>query len=158
MSDTSTETAAPSDATGARATSAEDWKARRAHRGITLPSGAVVDIELPNVQKLIKSGVLPNALLEAAIQHTNATKITSDMVSETWDYTTWIIPRMVLHPEITEEDVGDLPAEDVEMLASFAARTADMDAVGHHLAGLETLRTFRDARGLTTLAEALGDA
>jgi hypothetical protein len=136
---------------------AASWKKAKRHAGITLPSGAVVDIELPNIQLLIKAGAIPNNLLDAALQHQNAKEVTADMIKETWDYTVWILPRTVVSPEITEEDVKDLPAEDVEMLTGFAARTNDIDAVGHHLAGLETQRRFREVRGLLTAEEVVRD-
>ena len=33
----------------------------------------------------------------------------------------------------------------------------DLDAIGHHLGGLETHRRFRELRGLITLDEAFSD-
>jgi hypothetical protein len=60
---------------------------------------------------------------------------------------------MLVTPKITEDDIDDLPIEDVEMLAGFAMRTNDIDAIGHHLGGLETHRRFRELRGLLTIDE-----
>lgn len=157
--ETPTEIAAPpaKPAEPSRPRDASDWKGRKTHKDITLPSGTVVDIVLPNIQVLIKSGAIPNTLIDAALKQQNAGKVTREIISETWDFTCWIIPRTVVSPEITEEDVPDLPAEDIELLVGFASRTKDMDAVGHHLAGLETQRSFRDFRGITSLDEVLGN-
>jgi len=154
----STETAAPPAKTAPnKPRSAAAWKKLARHDGVTLPSGAIVDIVLPNIQKLIKSGTLPNELLAAALEHQNAKKVTKEMIDETFGYTIWILPRLVVSPEITEEDVPDLPSEDIEMLTNFASRNSDLDAVGHHLAGLETQRSFRELRGILTAEEALRD-
>lgn len=133
--------------------SAQAWKRGKTHRGLTLPSGAVVDVVLPNLGSLIKRGELPNELLEAAIGHQKAETITRDMIVESWDYVRWIVPRAVVAPEITEDDVEDLDVVDVEMIASWASRTNDIDAVGHHLGGLETNADWRRFRGFLTLDE-----
>jgi hypothetical protein len=41
--------------------------------------------------------------------------------------------------------VADLDPMDISMLANFAARRIDIDAVGHQLGGLETQKAFRRA-------------
>ena len=129
------------------------WKKAKRHEGLTLPSGTVVSVELPNVPKMIKSGTLPNELLDAALEHQGVDKVTRDVIEQTWAYTCFIVPRTVVSPEVTEEDVPDLPAEDIEMIVNWAARTSDLDAVGHHLAGLEVQSDFRQFRGLLTPEE-----
>jgi hypothetical protein len=58
----------------------------------------------------------------------------------------FLLPKMVLEPTITPEDVKDIPTEDKEMLVAFANRARDLDAVGHHLAGLERLADWRRFR------------
>jgi hypothetical protein len=65
----------------------------------------------------------------------------------------------VVEPKVTEEDFasGALPFEDKEMLVEFATRQRDLDAVSHHLAGLETSKSFRAARGLIGGIEDLED-
>jgi hypothetical protein len=47
------------------ATSKSKWKAAKAHE-VTLPSGAEVKIELPDLAKMIKGGQVPNELLDVA--------------------------------------------------------------------------------------------
>lgn len=138
-------------------TTAADWKKARVHEGVTLPSGFQVDIQLPNLAAMLKAGTIPNPLIASAIEHSEARKITPELLKETWEFTRWIIPKTVVHPEITEDDVDELPAEDVEMLAGFASRTNDIDAIGHQLGGLETFKSFRELRGLVSLDEALAD-
>ena len=61
-----TETAKP------KATSTAAWKKARVHEGVTLPSGAVVDINVPNLSQLIASGQLPNTLIDSAMKHDSA--------------------------------------------------------------------------------------
>lgn len=132
-----------------------NWKKAGVHEGVTLPSGAVVSIRLPNLPKLIKSGQLPNDLIEAAIEVRDASKITREMLEESWEYTRWIVPRTVVAPEITEEDVDNdvVPPEDLELIVAFAGRQTDTDAVGHHLAGLEKNADWRRFRGRLSLDE-----
>ncbi len=137
---------------------AEGWKKRKVHKGITLPSGQVVDIQIPNLPVMAESGELPNELLDSAMEQNQARKITLDLLKKTWEFTKFIIPKTVVSPAITEADVVDLPTVDLEMLASFASRKSDMDAVGHQLGGLETVKSFRQIRGIFTLDEALADS
>jgi hypothetical protein len=53
---------------------------------------------------------------------------------------------MVVKPELSEDDVDEIPAEDFGMLVEFALRQRDTDVLGHHLAGLETTEAFRKFR------------
>lgn len=140
-----------------KATSKTGWKRNKVHEGVTLPSGAVVDIRLPNLSQLIKSGEIPNELVDDALEQRNEKKITRETLLKTWEFTRFIVPRTVVSPEIGEDDVDDLPIQDVEMIASFAGRGTDIDAVGHQLGGLERVKSFRAARGLLTLDEIVGD-
>lgn len=133
------------------ATTKQAWKKSRVHEGITLPSGVQVDIEIPNLPKMLKSGQVPNGLVDAAIKTQGAKQITRELLEETWDFYRWLLPQMVVKPEgLTADDVDELPATDIEMLVSFASRQTDLDAVGHQLGGLETQSSFRDFRGLIT--------
>lgn len=130
----------------------EAWFGRAEHSGVTLPSGAVVSINLPNLSQLLKAGDIPNPLADAAIEFENAKeqKVTKERVVESFDFVCWILPRTVVTPAINQEDVeqGKVPSEDVDMLCGFIARTLDMDAIGHHLGGLETNRGFRRFRNI----------
>jgi hypothetical protein len=132
-----------------------EWKKAKVHEGITLPSGVKVDITIPNLTQMVATGALPNELTAVALRQQEADKIDEDVLRETWKFVKHIVPVMLVNPKITEDDVEELPIEDLEMLASFATRQADLDAVGHHLGGLETSRSFRELRGLISLDEAL---
>lgn len=137
------------------------WGKKRVHEDITLPSGQVVDIRLPNLNKLLKAGDIPNPLADAAIEFANAQsqKVTREVLENSFEFACWIVPRTVVAPEITQEDVENdtIPPEDLDMLAGFIARTLDMDAVGHHLGGLEINQDFRRFRGITDIDALLQD-
>jgi hypothetical protein len=128
-------------------TNKDEWKALRRHE-ITLPSGAQVEIEIPNMPVLIKAGRIPNRLIQTVIQFQSASRVTQEMLEEEADFTNLIVSLTVKSPELTPEDVPDVPYEDQSMIVEFAMRARDMDAVGHHLGGLETVESFRDVRGL----------
>jgi hypothetical protein len=143
-----------------KAVSASAWKKATVHEGVTLPSGSVVDISVPNLVTMISSGELPNPLIDEAMKAQGggpeeSKELSVETLKDTWSFIRYIVPKMLVHPTISEQDVDDLPVEDVEMLAGFATRRNDIDAVGHHLGGLETHRRFRELRGLLTLDEAL---
>lgn len=139
-----------------RAKTVADLKARAIHKGVTLPSGAIVDIKLPNLSLMIKSGVLPNDLVEAALKTQNTQEVTRELIEENWTYTVFILPRVLVEPEITEEDVPDLDALDIELLSNLAARRTDTDAIGRQLGGLDTQEAFRKFREEQSLRETLG--
>lgn len=136
------------------ATSVEAWEEKRVHKGVTLPSGTVVDIKLPDLPAMAKAGDIPNELLEASaqLQKAIADEDRSTMTTETLvnleEFMEFLLPEMVVAPPITPEDVKDrLPSEDKELLVQFAQRARDLDAVGRHLAGLEQLAEWRRFRG-----------
>jgi hypothetical protein len=128
-------------------TNIESWKSRKRHT-VTLQSGAVVEIEIPNLPLLIKTGRIPNHLIEVAVKAQTATRITKEDVEDQYEFYRQLVALTVVEPELTADDVDSLPFEDVEMLVEFATRARDIDAVGHHLGGLETVDSFRDLRGL----------
>jgi len=139
------------------ATTKTTWKKARVHKDITLPSGTVVDIQIPNLPKMLKGGQIPNTLVDAAVKTQSATKVTRELIEETWEFYRWLVAETVVSPEVEPDDVGELPTADVEMIVSIATRQSDLDAVGHQLGGLETQRAFRDFRGLiTTDADSFG--
>lgn len=128
------------------------WKKARVHEGITLPSGTQVSISLPNLPALVKSGQMPNDLVKVATNAAATGQVPDDLMEMMDGYNRFLVSRTVVDPEILEDDVNELPVEDIEMIVGFATRQRDMDAVGHHLAGLETVQSFRtfrelDARG-----------
>ncbi len=128
---------------------AAQWKKNKQHK-ITLPSGTVVEIVLPNLQFLMKTGQIPNGLVELVtkVQTTPDLTVTPEMMKEQYDFTRFVVARTVVAPKITEDDVDDLPAEDIEMVMDFAMRNRDVDILGHHLAGLETQADWRKFRGI----------
>lgn len=139
-----------------RATSARDLKDRALHKDVVLPSGAIVDIRLPNLPLMVKSGSIPNKLVDAALEQRQAESITKEMIEESWDYTEFIIPKILVSPEISEDDVRDLDTADIELLLALSARHTDMDAIGRQLGGLETQASFREFRAEQDLRAALG--
>lgn len=126
---------------------ADEWKAKGLHE-ITLPSGAVVSIRIPNLPVLIKAGRVPNELIQTVIQFQNASRVTKEMLEEEAEFTNLIVSLTVQEPKLSPADVADIPYEDQGMLVEFAMRARDMDAAGRHLGGLETVESFRELRGL----------
>lgn len=127
------------------------WVKQGVHEDVTLPSGAKVTIKLPNVSELIKSGQLPNDLIKVATEYVakGATaELPDDLNDKVAEYNRFLVALTVHEPKITPDDVPSLPAEDLDMIVSFANRQIDIDAVGHHLAGLEAVDSFREFRGL----------
>lgn len=146
------------------ASSKAQWKKAKVHEDITLPSGAKVDIQLPNLAQLIKGGQVPNQLLEIATKiGTGTLKVDDDeaaspeLIGQVNEFHAFLVSQTVVKPEITQQEILDeeIPTEDVSMLVQFALRERDTDVVGHHLAGLETVDTFRKFRGLDVGVEGL---
>lgn len=148
MSKTDEQFTAPKDVAG--------WKNAKRHT-IVLHSGVSVDIEIPNLAQMIKTGQIPNDLMEAAMGAMQKQRITPELLSEQADFYEKLVVMTVKNPEITEEDVKDLPAEDVEMIVEFATRQRDTDAVYHHMSGLHASRDWRRFRGVDFSDEALED-
>lgn len=124
------------------------WKARKRHT-VILPSGVEVQIELPNLPLLIKTGRIPNELIQQAVKTAAAPdEVTREQIEEQYDFYRTLVVLTVKDPELTPEDVDELPFEDVEMIVEFATRARDMDAAYRHLGGLEKVDSFRDFRGL----------
>lgn len=136
-----------------KATTKTNWKKAAVHEGVTLPSGAVISVKLPNLSLMMKTGQLPNALVQAAVAQVEATSgsssITAEMIEQQWDFYSFLVSKTVVEPEVSQEDVADLPAEDIEMIVEIATRQRDMDAVYRHLSGLDTQESFRQFRGLS---------
>lgn len=139
-----------------RARTAADLKRRAVHDNVVLPSGAIVSIRLPNLPLLVKSGKLPNALVDAAIRSRNVEEVTREMIEEEWDYTEFIIPLILVEPEVEAADVQEMDPSDIQLLLSFVARITDTDAIGRQLGGLDTQESFREFRAEQSLRAALG--
>lgn len=126
-----------------KAVSKSGWTKTKLHKGIMLPSGAVVDIQIPNITEMAKSGELPNKLLEVATKVAMQQEIPEDYLSQLYDFQAFLVTKVVVNPAVTEEDVPNLPAEDVVHLVQYATRERDMDVLGHHIAGLEKIDEYR---------------
>lgn len=128
------------------------WKGKKQHV-VTLPSSAVVEIEVPDLPNMVASGQIPNSLVDVAVGVASGNKrVTREDIQQQAEFFNKLAAITVTKPEVSEEDFakGLLPFEDKEMIVEFATRQRDMDAVGHHLGGLETVSTFRALRGLSS--------
>jgi len=160
------------------ANSKEQWKGRAIHP-ITLPSGAEVDIRLPDLAQMIKGGQIPNELLDVAQKvgagvsigealspeqpkdgEEKKDGVSKELIGQITEFHAFLVAATVVEPAITQEEVltpGAIPAEDIAVIVQFALRERDFDAVGHHLGGLETVPEFRQFRGLdASVADILG--
>lgn len=150
MTSTQTETAS-------KITSLSAWKKSKVHT-ITLPSSAVVEIAIPDLPGLVKSGNIPNELIDIAIGVAQGRKVTRDDIEQQADFYNKLCALTVTNPSVTEEEFasGALPFEDKECLVEIATRQRDLDAVGHHIAGLEKVSEFRKFRGIASQYEDVG--
>lgn len=138
-----------------KAASKSEW-VKSAVRTATLPSGTLVEFELPDIPDLVKGGTLPNELTKIATDAVagkafvdpDSDEIPEGLVDDVIHFQRFLVAAMVHSPKIVIEDVPKLPADDREMLLAFAFRQRDMDAVGHHISGLEKLSSFRRFRDL----------
>lgn len=128
-------------------TKADAWKAAGTH-DITLPSNTQVKIRVPNLPTLVKTGQLPNALVAEALTTIQSGELTAEVISQQAEFYNKLVVASVVDPAVTEEDVPELPFEDVEMIVEIATRQRDTDALGHHIAGLHTSKDWRKFRGL----------
>jgi len=129
------------------ATKKTSWIGNAQH-DVVLPSGTTIKIKLPNLPQMIKSGTVPNELVEVAIKSASNDNQdpTADDIKAVADFHTFLVVHTVVEPEITEADVPQLPSEDTEMIVEFATRQRDLDAVGNHIGGLDKLEDYRKFR------------
>jgi hypothetical protein len=124
------------------------WKKNSVHH-VTLSSGTEVDLKIPNLPELVSSGEFPNHLVDTAISvATGETKVTSEEVKAQAEFYRELVSRAVVNPTLTPDDVREVPFEDVELIAAIATRQRDIDALGHHLAGLDSREDWRKFRGV----------
>lgn len=123
------------------------WKSAAVHP-VTLPSSTVVDIRIPNLPEMIESGEIPNDLIDVAIEVAQGTrKVTSKDIKEQAEFYRHLVSKTVVNPKVTPEQVPEIPYEDTDMLVEIATRQRDVDALGHHIAGLHTNKDWRKFRG-----------
>lgn len=147
MTQTPTEQATPA--------TKEAWRNARDHL-VTLPSKTQVTIRIPNLPNIIKAGNIPNALMAVATQVAatgSVKKLDAEVIKEIPDFYRYLVSTTVVKPELAPEDVDDLPYEDIELIVALATRETEFDAVGHQLAGLEKIDSFRRFRNLPDLDE-----
>lgn len=120
------------------------WKKAAAHE-VTLESGTVVKIRLPDLPALIESGAIPQSLMDVAVSIATGKQQepTPEMLKLQREFTDLVVLKTVVEPALEPEDVKEIPFEDKEMIVEFATRQRVFDAVGHHLAGLENSEDFR---------------
>lgn len=129
---------------------AAQWKKLKTHP-ITLPSSAVVDIEIPDLPNLVKTGAIPNELVDVAIGVANGKKVTREDIIQQADFYNKLCAITVKNPAVSEDDFasGAVPFEDKELIVELATRQRDLDAVGHHIGGLEKVSAWRSFRGIS---------
>lgn len=134
-------------------TSKTAWKKARTHE-VTLNSGTEVTIQIPNLVELLQAGDVPNHLVPYATRTSEAIErgkeIKPDQIKAAAEFARFLVTKTVVEPVVEPEDVPDLPAEDVDMLIEFATRQRDLDALGHHIAGLEKVSDFRSFRRIAS--------
>lgn len=133
-----------------KATTKAAWKKSKRHY-ITLPSSVVVGVEIPDLPNLVKAGAIPNELIDTAIAVASGRKPTREDIEQQADFYNKLCALAVVEPEdVTEADFAsnDFPFEDKEMLVEIATRQRDLDAIGHHIGGLEKVKDFRTFRGI----------
>lgn len=137
--------------TAPKNTTTAQWK-KKAEHTITLPSGAIVTLRIPNLPLMLKAGSIPNELLAVAKQAVNqqvpTPEETDGLIESIADFQEYLVLEAVTDPQIEAADYPKIPYEDVEMIADIATRQRDMDAVGHHIGGLEAIDSFRRFRSL----------
>jgi hypothetical protein len=126
------------------------WKAKTAQGEVTLPSGTKVRIEIPDLSEMLRAGTVPNELIKFAADTQEAIKgieeLDMERIVEATDFMRWLISATVKDPELVPSDVPELPALDRDMILEFAMRQRDVDAVGHHIYGLEKLADWKRFR------------
>jgi hypothetical protein len=127
---------------------AAGWKKSAVHT-VTLPSGFVAKIRIPDLPALIESGAIPQGLTDVAISVASGMKPerpTADLIAQQRKFTDVLVMKAVVEPALSEDDLSDIPFEDKEMIVEISTRQIDFDAEGHHLAGLEKSAKFRQFR------------
>lgn len=131
-----------------RSTTVAAWKKNAVH-SVTLASGTEVEMKVPNLPELVAAGEFPNHLVDTAIKvATGETKVTAEEVASQAEFYRELVSRAVVSPAVTSDDVRELPFEDVELISAIATRQRDVDALGHHIAGLDKNEDWRRFRGI----------
>jgi hypothetical protein len=151
-----TEVVTPAPAANGVAT-LDAWTKAKRHT-ITRPSGTKVEVEIPDLPALVKTGTIPNELVDVAIGVVQGKQeITREDIVKQADFYNKLVAMTVISPSITEEQVtaGAIPFEDKELIVEIATRQRDIDAIGHHISGLERVKEWRTFRGVDHVYESV---
>lgn len=118
------------------------WLSLGVHR-VTLPTGAVVRLRLPDLSTLVARRMVPDELRSIAQQAflrdvkletgNPEAPLAEDKLAELYDLNCWLVSDMLVEPSISPDQVRLLPAEDLEWLILLAQRDVDTDALGVRL-------------------------
>lgn len=128
----------------------DDWAEAAVHTPV-LPSGRRVKMKVLDLPTLIEAGEIPQHLMEAAAGVANADENFKPDVAffaREREFTDRVCILSVVSPQLNEANVKRIPAEDRAMLAAWATRARDVDAIGDHIGGLSTSEKFRRFREL----------
>lgn len=144
---------------GTEVTTLDAWTEIGVH-SVTLPTGARVKIRIPDIADLIESGELPQQLLDAALallakEQDPRKKVTKEDILREREFSNFLLAKTLVAPAVTPKQASGIPTEDKEMLAQFALRLRDLDALGEQIAGLTKSEKFRRFRRLGEFDPAL---
>ncbi len=134
-----------------RPVSTAAWKKAAVHT-ITLHSGSVVEIKIPDLPKLIEAGTIPASLVDSAISVAGAVNRgtpetpSRELIIQEGEFKDILVRLTVVNPKLSEEDVKEIPTEDKEIITEIATRQRDVDAEGNHISGLDKSEQFRRFR------------
>lgn len=122
------------------------WKKAKYH-SVVLASGSEIELSIPNLPVLAKTGQIPNDLISAAVGVISGeTQITPELLAEQADFAAKLVSIAVHSPKVKEDEVNDLPYEDIELIVEIATRQRDVDALGRQIAGLHKSKEWLDFR------------
>ena len=138
-----------------KAASLAAWKKAKTHL-VTLHSGVQVEIQIPDLPRLIEAGDIPNDLVETAITSIKGdTPIDRDYIAQNAEFVDRLVVATVVNPKLTLEDARAIPTAFKELIAELATRRRDLDAIGHHIGGLHKSADFRSFRNIVSFDEDL---
>lgn len=144
------------------------WISASVHQ-ITLPSGARVKVQMPDLSRLIRSDLLPEDLRAAALRRAfddlevappldpnvgndpekmqKALEERFAMAKQLVQFLDFLLTEMMVEPKLSMEEVAKIPGEDRDMLIAIAQRERNTDARGVRL-GVAPLNAFHEFREL----------
>lgn len=137
-------------ATKNRATSLAGWKKNKTHYPM-LPSGTRVGIQVPDLPSLLAGGDIPQPLIEKALADGPDATPDPETIKQQNDFQSHLVKVTVVEPKLTDEDIKELPYEDISFIVEIATRQRDVDALGEHIGGLpatsDQWAAFREGDG-----------